>query len=361
VALLMTQRTLLLGLPMAVAAWTLWWQALGAADAGQARRRMLGAGVMIGLLPLAHSHCFAGSLLLAAVLALATRRAALWRPFFAAVLVLAVPQLALLAGDSRMHAREFLGVQLGWDRGTRDPVSFWLLNAGVFLALNLWALWRGGPPRLTLMSRAFFLLFLIPNLLRLSPWIWDNIKFLVQWHVASTPIVARVLARATRRGGWAGPLGWLGVIAATLSGALDVARVASRRIEQPLFDTDGVALARRIAESVPPAALILHAPTYNSPVYLSGRRSLLGYPGHIPSQGLDAGDREETIRRVYLGALAPSEVRAPRPLDFILVGPQERALGVLDERLLASPAVLAVGPYTLLRAAGAVEKPLATR
>src|SRR5688572_31613449 len=46
------------------------------------------------------------------------------------------------------------------------------------------------PPRSTLFPYTTLFRFL-----RLSPWIWDNIKFLFYWYVASVPIVALVLAR----------------------------------------------------------------------------------------------------------------------------------------------------------------------
>ena len=90
--------------------------------------------------------------------------------------------------------------------------------------------------------------------------------------------------------------------AATLSGALDVFRVASRQSAFRLFDADGVAIAAAIRDATPPRAVVLHAPVHDSPVYLTGRRSLLGYPGHMWSQGLDAGQREAEIARIYAGA-----------------------------------------------------------
>ena len=48
--------------------------------------------------------------------------------------------------------------------------------------------------------------------------------------------------------------------------------------------------------------MILHAPTYNDPVYLTGRRTFLGYPGHVWSHGIDYGPREAELKRIYMGA-----------------------------------------------------------
>jgi hypothetical protein len=187
------------------------------------------------------------------------------------------------------------------------------------------------PRRLLLLYLPFLGCFLVPNLLRLSPWVWDNIKFLVFWHLASAPIVALLLARVWRRGG-----GWRGLAAGlfgilTLSGALDVLRVASRSIDHVVYDGPAVAFGHRIRAVTPPRAIVLHAPTYNSEVYLAGRRSVLGYPGHTWSQGMDAGPREADIRAIYAGGADAEALLARHGVGYVLVGPRERELPGLDE------------------------------
>jgi hypothetical protein len=133
-----------------------------------------------------------------------------------------------------------------------------------------------------------------------------------------------------------------------LSGGLDIWRVVSRQLEIQEFDGEAWALAEGPLAATPPRALILHAPTYNSPVYLAGRRSLLGYPGHIWSQGLDAGSREDEIRRIYTGAPDASELLARYGIDYVLVGPQELAwTAVAGEFLEGFPLAAQSGPYRL--------------
>ena len=103
----------------------------------------------------------------------------------------------------------------------------------------------------------------------------------------------------------------LAFVLLTLSGALDVWRVVSKTIEIHIYDAAAVAFGRRIRAVTPPGSIVLHAPTYHSAVFLAGRRSVLGYPGHTWSQGLDAGTREEDIRAIYAGGPMPrAAVRA---------------------------------------------------
>jgi hypothetical protein len=174
--------------------------------------------------------------------------------------------------------------------------------------------------------------FVVPNLLRLSPWIWDNVKFLVWWHVASAPLVALVLVRVWRGNAWAKVAAVTLFVLLTLSGGLDVYRVVSGKIANAVFSPSAVAFADRIVDATPPRAIILHAPTFNSEVYLAGRRTVVGYPGHIWSQGLDAGAREDDVRGLYAGVLDPRPLLARYGVDFVLVGPRERTLADFTEK-----------------------------
>jgi hypothetical protein len=348
--LLVPQRAFLLGLPLFLMVATLWWDALRESDPAASRRTMAGAGALAGLLPLAHAHGFVVLLSVGALLALWQPPRKPWLAFYAAALLVGLPQAAWMAHGSSTRAGGFVAWHLGWDRGDANPLVFWALNAGVFLALYLAALARPRvlPPGLARFALPFALWFVVPNLLRLSPWIWDNMKFLFYWYVASAPLAALVLARLSRRGPLGAAAAALLLAAATASGALDAWRVASRSREHVLFDPEALAFAERLVEATPPRALILHHPTYNSPVLLSGRRSLLGYPGHIWSQGLDASDRAADLERVYAGDADATSRLVLLGATHLLVGPQERAGPTIREGGLAGwPLLLTVGPYDL--------------
>ncbi len=346
--LFVPQRSLLLGLPLAIVVITLWWRAVHAEDR-EGRRLLRGAGVVAGLLPLAHAHSLAVLLVTAVGLSLLFRRGWAWTGFFGAALLLSVPQAIWLGRGTAVAAQSFLAWQPGWDRGPQNPLLFWLLNAGLFLPLLGLALLLGGRwvPRQTLrFTLPFLFWFAIPNLFRLSPWIWDNVKFLVYWYVASIPLVALLLVRFA---GW----GWAGRLAAglltcglLLSGGLDVWRVASGAIEYPIFDRHSMLVAEGIAATVPARELVLHAPGFNSPVLLSGRRSLLGYPGHIWSQGLDSGRREEEIRLMYQGGPGGLALRARHGIRYALFGPSEGRLVAADP-FEGSRKLAEQGPYRL--------------
>lgn len=311
--------------------------------------QMLAAGVVAGLLPLVHAHSFVVMMSMGGCLALVQTALAwrggpdareaggwpwsVWRPwavFFAAALLVAAPQMWWATRDSAVQAGKFFAWEFGWTSGERNAVWFWLRNTGVFIPLLVAALawrWRGPvvPTRLFYFYLPFTLCFVVPNLCKLSPWMWDNIKFLLYWWIASAPLVALVLARLWRGG--AGPrLAAAGLLfALTAAGALDVWRAASGAVAHQTFTADGVRFAELVRTQTPPRALILHAPTYNDPVYLTGRRTFLGYPGHIWSHGLDYTAREDALKRVYAGGPDAARLLVQHGIEYVVVGPLEDA------------------------------------
>ncbi|HYE65223.1 MAG TPA: hypothetical protein VD966_06555, partial [Pyrinomonadaceae bacterium] len=172
--LLVTQRGILLGLPLAVIVFTQWWLALEDCEKGEEPteerkkkakdknkkppasaslspssffhsppiRRMIAAGAVAGLLPLAHAHslvvvmsvgaCYAVLLM---IMWMGHGRLArgwrLWAAFFAVASIIAVPQMWWATHDSAVHAGSFFEWHLGWDRGAEHPIWFWFKNTGL--------------------------------------------------------------------------------------------------------------------------------------------------------------------------------------------------------------------------------------
>jgi len=348
-ALLVTQRSFLLGLPLVIVVLTLWWDALDqeplpsnqkrsmkkARDREPNRnanlRRMVAAGAIAGLLPLAHAHSFLVVAGASAMLALFFRRWRLWIPFFVAMAALALPQILWITRGSAIETERFIGWAFGWDSRGQNFILFWLKNTGLFIPLLIAALsWRGSHPLLSKRILIFYLpfgfCFIIPNMVKLAPWIWDNIKILFYWHVVSALIVALLLARLWRARLWWRSLVVVLFVSMTLAGALDVWRIVSRASEFLLFDVSKTEFARMIEETVPPRSVILHAPTYNHAVRLTGRLSFMGFEGHLWTHGLKYESRDDALRRIYSAPHDGRELLRREQIDYIVAGPEEREL-----------------------------------
>jgi hypothetical protein len=379
--LFVPQRSILFGMPLAITIFCQWWLAISQQEDGKPSdadptatsaleqrtsisaklsksrrkalrkgaakqpeppdfylRRMLAAGLCAGLLPLIHAHTFLVVMAVAACLLVIFHSAwKSWLYFFVVALVVSAPEILWLANTGGVNTRSYLGCQPGWDHGQHNVIWFWFVNTGLFIPLLVVALvWRWGPFKLPTRALRFYIpfvfCFFVPNLIKVAPWIWDNIKVLFLWYVASAPLVAWLLARWWQQRSlvrWLAP-----VVLATLllAGSLDVLRVVSEASEYREFDAQGIAVANLISAQTAPRALVLHAPTYNSPVFLTGRRSLLGYPGWMWSRGLDYSGRSADIERIYSGAPGADALLRKYSVDYVLVGPMELASFKVNEQ-----------------------------
>lgn len=382
-SLLVPQRGFLMGLPLAVIVFTQWWLALEKdadaekrdpdnAKAKQLRppptvpatvvtrfplrtRRMIAAGVAAGLLPLVHAHSFVVVMAMAACLALIHIRWREWFVFFAVASAIAIPQLLWSTLNSAVDASTFFAFELGWDRGKENPVVFWLKNTGIFIPLIVTAILLKSNGylvgrRLLLFYLPFTLCFIIPNFVKMAPWIWDNIKVLYYWWLASAPLVALLLAWLWRQGRIRRAIAVVLFVLVTFAGALDVAGIALRDTKYGVFDAAGVSFAERVKAITQPRSLIIHAPVHNTPVFLTGRRSLMGYPGHIWTHGLEFVQRESEIKRIYFGSPDAPQLLRNYGVDYAVIGPLERIVTPPNEQFFSRfEKVEQVGEYSLYK------------
>jgi hypothetical protein len=362
--LLVPQRGILFGLTLAVIVFTIWWSSLEDSEEGKRQKvkgkkktkpaapspstfpfpvfllpsakRMIAAGAIAGMLPLVHAHSFVVVMVVGAGVALLTglKEWRAWAAFFIVACLIAAPQMWWATHGSSVKAESFFGWHFGWDKGDDNFFWFWLKNTGLFIPLIFAAfMWRGDHSdeekylvsrRLLYFYLPFTLCFIVPNLIKLAPWPWDNIKVIFYWFIASVPLVALLLARLLRGTFTLRAVSVALILTLTLAGALDVWSVASRAGEFRIFDAGGVAFAEVVKEKTQPRATILHAPTFDTPIFLTGRRSVMGYPGHIGSHGIDYKDRLREITRIYAGAPDAETLLAKYGVEYVVVGPNER-------------------------------------
>jgi hypothetical protein len=356
--LFIPQRSLVLSAPLAICVLRQWWlaavtptQAPSQEDDYDRLRRMIAAGGITGLLPLVHTHTFLVLMFAAGCLAVLAFFHRYWLIFLATGLLTAAPALLWTAGALGGGLSSFFGWSVGWDHGSANIVWFWFLNTGLLIPVIAIVAVSGRP---ALPAGVFYfylpfaLCFLLANLFRFAPWIWDNVKVLFFWYLASIPLVARFIAHLARQGRLASGAAAILMVSLTLAGALDVSRTAMRTATYREFDRDGMAIAESIRRVTPRRAIVLHAPAYNTPVCLTGRRSILGYTGIVWSHGLKYDRREADIRTIYAGQRGARDLIKRYNIDFMLVGPHERAYIAIDEEFLTRFRIIAEsGPYRL--------------
>lgn len=334
--MLIPQRSLLLGLPL-VAAIILFWKV--SIDEPEKRRKcMIWAGVCAGILPLSHAHGFLAVMMVAPIMTLLFwYREWIW--FYLISGVIASPQIWWLSSTGVKNK----AFKFGWwaEYGNSNAILFWFANAVIFILLILFFyifLTKSKKYDEKSFKEKTFLLyderlfclpfivwFIVPNIISLAPWSWDNTKVLIYWLLAFSPIVAVVIVTL-----WMTKDRWLRILAVvffimlTLSGVLDVARALSSIEEVRLFTNEDIKVAEFLRENTPPKSVILHAPQHNSANALSGRLSYMGYPGHLWTHGIDYAKREMVAKVIYQGggqAAAPISIAG---INYIVIGPVER-------------------------------------
>ena len=304
ITLFMTQRSLLLGMPLTLIVLGGLWKVFNAKTQSREDAKAEGVisrasvsifviGLFAGLLPLVHLHSLAVLFVITGFLFFfRLDRWKDWVTFGLGVCVVAIPQLLWSISGSATETTKFFDWHFGWDSRDTNVLWFWIKNTGLFFPLLAFGIYlicfpqrrkdakvegrkdAGAeirPLRLLLFYIPFAVLFIISNIAKLAPWEWDNIKVLIYWFVGSLPFVAAAVAWLWRRGGAFRIVAAACFAVLIFSGALDVWRTISGQNKIGVFDADAVKIANKIRGSVPANAMFLNAPTYNSAIALTGR------------------------------------------------------------------------------------------
>lgn len=385
VVLFITQRSLLLGMPLAILVLGFLWKIFTSENVKEGESEKVAAGdrrnfftlslfhfspfvigLLAGMLPLIHLHSLVALFVVTAFCFLL--RPDKWREFVAfgvGVCIVAIPELIWAMSGSATESTRFFDWHFGWDKRDENFVWFWLKNTGLVIPLTITAIalfsrkdadnakGENQKPKtksLLLFYIPFVLLFVVSNTTKLAPWEWDNIKILIYWYVGSMPLIAFTLVWLWERKSLPRIVAAAFFAVLIFSGALDVWRTASAQINTKVFDADAMKIAGEIKRKTAANSLFLNAPTYNSAVVLSGRRSLMRYSGHLSSHGIDYAGREADVRRIYQGGGVADIMLRKYEIDYVLISPEERdSMSANDAFFSKYPVVAEAGQYRVYK------------
>ena len=394
VVLFLTQRSLLFGMPLTLIALMKIWEIFSSGKEErlksekdlESRDKSLFTfspfhlstffvGIIAGTLPLIHVHSLAALFVVCAMLFFfRLDKWREWTAFAVGVCIIAVPELVWSLTGSASDLSKFIEPHFGWDAGKQNFIAFWAKNLGLFAPLLIAGLFliyylnkdsdaaeedskkpkiKNQKPKaedLLIFYLPFAFLFLVSNTLKLAPWEWDNIKILIYWFIGSLPFVAYALAWLWEKSAGLKVAATVGFLILTMSGALDVWRTVSGQINYNVFSRDAVKIAEWIKQKTAPDAMFLNAPTYNSAIVLTGRRSLMRYSGHLSSYGIDYQTRESEVKRIYEGTALADTLLQKNNIEYVIISPEETAnLKVREEFFYKYPIVIEVGAYKVFK------------
>jgi hypothetical protein len=225
-------------------------------------------------------------------------------------------------------------LQKTWNGVIAPFFQFWLPNFGLWVPLALglvglcgWRIWKGKwrwgerPPADIAFVIAAVVIFAVGYFVQTAPWDWDNLKLMVWGYFLILPFLwSDIIGR------WAFPeraatcLLLFGSGFVTLLGGLTAGHPGFGLIERARLDHIGTAL-----RPLPVEARFATYPTYNHPVLLQGRKVVLGYPGHLWTEGFDYGKANDQLTALMNGAANWRDAAKALGVRYIFWGQDERS------------------------------------
>ncbi|CAN5545375.1 hypothetical protein BH20VER1_BH20VER1_19930 [soil metagenome] len=245
------------------------------------------------------------------------------------------------------QARSFLAWKPGWVQSAGDFAApffhFWLLNFGLFLPLVLvllgmviyrvflapgskasadaeTPLLEKFRSALAFLAPAVFI-FLFACLVKTAPWEWDNIKLIIWAYLLVLPFLwSELIARQPVAVRVALCVALFGSGLVSLFGGLIGPSGGHGLAERSEVDPVGLAV-RRLA----PDARFAAYPTYNHPLLLQGRAVVMGYPGHLWTQGFEYSETNQMLEQLMNGAPNWREQAKALGVRYLFWGREEKS------------------------------------
>jgi hypothetical protein len=225
-------------------------------------------------------------------------------------------------------------LQKTWNGVIAPFFQFWLTNFGLWVLFALalvalcgWRVWKAGwrwgkkPPADIVFVLSAVVIFAIGYFVQTAPWDWDNLKLMVWGYFLILPFLWSDLI-----GRWAFPERVVTCIAlfasgfVTLLGGLTAGHPGFGLIDRARLDAIGTAV-----RPLPVEARFAAYPTYNHPLLLQGRKVVLGYPGHLWTEGFDYNDPNMQLTALMRGAPNWREAAKALRVRYIFWGRDETA------------------------------------
>jgi hypothetical protein len=225
-------------------------------------------------------------------------------------------------------------LQKTWNGVVAPFFQFWLTNFGLWVLLALalvalcgWYAWKAGwrwgkkPPADVAFVLSAVMIFAIGYFVQTAPWDWDNLKLMVWGYFLILPFLWSDLI-----GRWAFPERAVTCVALfasgfiTLLGGLTAGHPGFGLIERERLDAIGTAV-----RPLPVEARFAAYPTYNHPLLLQGRKVVLGYPGHLWTEGFDYDKPNRELTALMRGAPNWREAAQALGVRYIFWGRDETA------------------------------------
>ncbi len=319
-----TQRGMLYSLPAGLVLMSVWRAQLNN-DAQGPHLPALAQVTLYASMPLFNAPAFLFLSTILAACAIAGWRVGAARNFIVVGIVSIIPATWLVRMVTvHFTAPSALRFSPGW-MPEGNSLLFWIQNFGLFLPLVIVLvvlLWKSSSTdnavrpfvAVGVMTLAFCFLFIM------APWAWDNTKLLIWGYLTLLPFLyTHLLARLS---GWARNGLYILLFAA---GAVALVAGLDARHGYPLAHREELASMQTMLRRVPVNARLACAPGYDHPALLLGQPVVMGYEGHLYSQGLDYTPVQRELNDLMLGTDNWRNAARHLGVHYLFWGEREKA------------------------------------
>ncbi|MFN8673660.1 MAG: hypothetical protein U0457_16470 [Candidatus Sericytochromatia bacterium] len=359
IAYLLPQRSFLFGFPLALIVIILFlkYLKLNPKNNEENKKLLILSGITCGIMPLFHLHAFMSTCIITGFWGLFY----LFRPilinnnfsdffegqteqlnlkthknklkiltifiyYFIPLFILAIPQILYTLDRVSSGESELFKIHLGWMAKDNNYFWFWIKNTGFMFPLIIDLFFRKNHTNLKILYLPFLFLFILGNTISLSPcWIGDNAKVILFWFIGSIPLVITSLNYILKS---SKIIFFTIFISLILSSSLDISRnLLTKNNVFTVWDKDDIKIANKIKKRIEEKAVFITAPVHYSPIFLTGRKIVLGSPLHACTQALDPS-REKFVKRFF----ESTDIKEANIIlnyfgvNYILLGPPEMKL-----------------------------------
>ncbi len=165
-------------------------------------------------------------------------------------------------------------------------------------------------------------IFVFALFVKTAPWGWDNLKIMVWAYFIVLPYLWRDLILQ-----WERPIRWAVCFALFASGFVSLfGGLAAGKGGFGFANRGEVDAVSAATRPMPLEARFAAWPTYNHPLLLSGRKVVMGYPGHLWTQGFDDyGKTNDVLTQLMQGAPNWRDIARTLHVHYIFWGNEEKA------------------------------------
>jgi len=336
VAMLLPQRTFLLGLTLAL--WSInGWKTISRykTQANSLNPHvfqfiLICSGCLGGLTIMAHVHSFLALTVLGLPILLCSwkeRRKDL--ALFATPLILISVSVYFFYYSGGVEKQGFMVWTPGWTAGGfQSWIRQWFFQWGLMTplaVLSLGLFWKKMSREMRILYLGFFGLFVLGNLWRLQPQSWDNTKIFLWCYLGFSGLAAHFLLLLAKRRGVPGLISLILTLSLLATGVLELIRL--QRIDKNthrISSIEEIELGKKIRAETGPLDRFLTGASHNHFIMMWALRPILmGYAGWTLNFGFPWRSVQETVREIYRGTESSARLLKENKISYVVIGPQE--------------------------------------